>query len=163
MAVTEEVAGQRPAADERLARVNPLRRLMVRPEMGAVSGSIVVWVFFAIFAGDRGFLSARGTANYLQVAAELGILAVAVALLMIGGEFDLSVGSVLGACGMIIVVLSVEYGWNIWAAIAASLLFAIAVGIINGYIVLTTGLPSRSPSASSTATSSSPPGCPHSS
>jgi len=142
MAVTEEMAGRRPVADERVAHVNPLRQLLIRPEMGAISGAIVVWCFFAIVAGDRGFLSARGTANYLQVAAELGILAVAVALLMIGGEFDLSVGSILGACGMITVVLGVQYGWNIWAAIAVSLLFAILVGIVNGYVVLSTGLPS---------------------
>ena len=54
----------------------------------------------------RGFLSMRGTANYLEVAAELGILAVAVRLLMIGGEFDLSIGSTIGACGMIIALLS---------------------------------------------------------
>ena len=72
------------------------RRLLVRPEMGALAGSIAVWLFFALVAGQRGFLTLLGTATYLQVAAELGILAVAVALLMIGGEFDLSIGSITG-------------------------------------------------------------------
>ncbi len=62
-----------------------LKRLLLKPEMGAIAGAIVVWIIFAILAGDRGFLSMRGTANYLEVSAELGILAVAVALLMIGG------------------------------------------------------------------------------
>src|SRR5262245_32061817 len=108
-----------PPIDDRLTRVSTARRLFMRPEMGAISGAIVVWIFFAIVAGDRGFLSWAGTANYLVVSAELGILAVPVALLMIGGEFDLSIGSTLGACGMIVAVLPTQHGWNIWFAIAA--------------------------------------------
>ena len=137
-------ATAQPAAggDDRVAPTSPVRRLLVRPEMGAVAGAIGVWIFFAITAGDRGFLSGRGTANYLEVAAQLGILAVAVALLMIGGEFDLSIGSTIGACGMIFALLSVEYGWNIWLAIVVSLGFACGLGWFNGYLVLRTGLPS---------------------
>jgi len=110
--------------------------------MGALAGAVGVWVFFAIVAGDRGFTSMRGTANYLEVAAQLGILAVAVSLLMIGGEFDLSIGSTIGACGMIIALLSVEFGWNIWLALVMSLVFALIIGAFNGYLVLSTGLPS---------------------
>lgn len=116
--------------------------MMIRPEMGAVAGSIAIWLFFVVVAGGSGFLSPRGTASYLQVSAELGILAVAVALLMIGGEFDLSIGSIIGACGMMVALLSAEYGWNIWAALAVSLLFALGLGFLNGYLVLRTGLPS---------------------
>jgi simple sugar transport system permease protein len=143
MTVTSGAAGPASApVDERLARTSTLRRLFVRPEMGAVSGGIVIWILFAIAAGDRGFLSLSGTANYLAVSAELGILAVAIALLMIGGEFDLSIGSTLGACGMIVAILSVERGWNIWAAIVASLVFALAIGFLNGLVVHRTGLPS---------------------
>lgn len=128
--------------DERVAKTGLLRRLLVRPEMGALAGAVGVWVFFAIVAGDRGFTSMRGTANYLEVAAQLGILAVAVSLLMIGGEFDLSIGSTIGACGMIIALLSVEFGWNIWLALVMSLVFALIIGAFNGYLVLSTGLPS---------------------
>jgi simple sugar transport system permease protein len=127
---------------ERMLRVNPLRRLLVRPEMGAVAGSIVVWIFFAIVAGSSGFLSLRGTSSYLSVSAELAIQAVPVALLMIGGEFDLSVGSMVGATGMVIAILSTQYGWNIWAAMVAALIFAVLVGMLNGYLVVRTGLPS---------------------
>ena len=53
---------------------------------GAIAGAIVVWVFFA-FVAPRAWFSLRGTATYLEVAANLGIVAVPVALLMIGGEF----------------------------------------------------------------------------
>ena len=110
--------------------------------MGAIAGAVVVWVIFAVIAGDRGFLTKRGTANYLEVSAELGILAVSVALLMIGGEFDLSIGSTIGACGMIIAILSSEYGWNYWPAILAALVFAVVIGVVNGVVVVKTGLPS---------------------
>lgn len=130
------------AASERMLRVNPLRRLLIRPETGAVAGSVAVWIFFAIVAGTSGFLSLRGTSSYLSVAAELTIQAVPVALLMIGGEFDLSVGSTVGACGMLLVLLSTQYGWNIWASIVAALILAVLIGILNGYLVIRTGLPS---------------------
>lgn len=134
----------RPATpvDARVVRSSALRRLLVRPEMGALAGAIAVWLFFAIVAGRTGFLAVAGTATYLQVAAELGILAVAVALLMIGGEFDLSIGSVLGAAGMIVSMLAVQFGWNVWAAMLVALAFALLVGFFNGYLVLRTGLPS---------------------
>lgn len=143
MSVTQGTLG-RPAvrADERMTRPSPLRRLLVRPEMGALAGSIVIWLFFAIVAGRSGFLSLAGTATYLQVAAELGIIAVAVALLMIGGEFDLSVGSVIGASGLIMSVLAVQFHWNIWPAMALAVAFALLIGLFNGYLVLRTGLPS---------------------
>lgn len=128
--------------DERLRQSHPLRKMLARPELGALGGALVVWVFFATIAGDQGFLSLRGTATYLEVAAELGILAAAVALLMIGGEFDLSVGSIIGASGMMLTVLSVQFGWNIWMAFVAVMAFATLAGLFNGIMVVRTGLPS---------------------
>ncbi|MFB3133679.1 MAG: ABC transporter permease [Rhodothermales bacterium] len=127
--------------DERVRKTSLVRRLLARPELGAIGGAVCVWIFFAIVA-DRGFLTLRGTATYLEVAAELGILAVAVALLMIGGEFDLSVGSIIGASGMLLTILAVQYGWNLWAALLAVVVFAVAAGLFNGYLVIKTGLPS---------------------
>src|SRR6266516_5974826 len=140
--VQKTTPGPQATKDERVARVNPLRKLLVRPEMGSIAGAIAVWIFFAIVAGNNGFLSLRGTSNYLNVAADIGIVAVAVALLMIGGEFDLSIGSITGAAGMIIAILSTQFGWNIWAAIVVAVLFALGIGYLNGYLVLRTGLPS---------------------
>lgn len=131
-----------PSVDERLRKGSLPRRLLARPELGAVGGAVGVWVFFALVAGDRGFLTLQGTATYLEVSAELGILAVAVALLMIGGEFDLSVGSIIGASGMLLTILAVQYGWTVWAALLAVGVFAVAAGLFNGYLVIKTGLPS---------------------
>lgn len=129
-------------ADERILKTSTVRRLVARPELGAVAGAVVVWAFFAIVAGDRGFLTLQGTATYLEVSAELGILAIAVALLMIGGEFDLSVGSMIGASGMLMTILAVNYMWPLWAAFAAVVVFAVVAGFFNGYLVIRTGLPS---------------------
>ena len=128
--------------DDRLLESSALSRILARPEMGALVGAAAIWIYFAIVAGDRGFLTLGGTATYLEVAAQLGILAVAVALLMIGGEFDLSIGSVIGAAGMIVALLSVEYGWNIWFAIPVAVVASVFVGLVNGVLVIRTGLPS---------------------
>jgi simple sugar transport system permease protein len=128
-------------ADERLIEAGPLKRLLSRPELGAAAGAIVVWVFFAV-AASRGFLSLRGTASYLEVSSHLGILAIAVALLMIGGEFDLSIGSVIGAVGVTIAVLGTELGIPLPVAALAALVLALVIGFFNGYMVVKTKLPS---------------------
>ncbi len=128
--------------DDRLSRSSVVRRTLMRPEVGAIMGAAALWVYFAIVAGDSGFLSARGTASYLEVSAQLGILAIAVALLMIAGEFDLSIGSTIGASGMIIAILSIEHELDMWIALAAALAAAIVIGFINGVLVRWSGLPS---------------------
>ena len=106
-----------PPADERVRKVGILGKLLARPELGAVAGAILVFVFFAVVAGDSGFLTSVGTIGYLEVSAQLGILVIPVALLMVAGEFDLSVGSMVGAAGMLIAIPTVEFGWPLWAAL----------------------------------------------
>lgn len=130
-----------PVKDERLAETGFLRRLLSRPEFGALAGAILVWVFFALVA-PRGFLSLRGTASYLEVSSQLGILAVAVALLMIGGEFDLSVGSLIGAAGIIIAILGAQWGIPLPVAALVALALTLFIGFLNGYMVVKTKLPS---------------------
>jgi simple sugar transport system permease protein len=117
------------------------RALLARPELGSLAGTILVWCFFAAVAGEA-FRSAAGTAAFLNAAAPLGILAVAVALLMIGGEFDLSVGSTIGAAGMCLLLLTTHFGWPLWPAILATLVLACLIGLTNGLLVVHTGLPS---------------------
>jgi simple sugar transport system permease protein len=140
--VTAPVPTAPTLVDERLRQQSLLRKLVARPELGAVAGAIAVWVFFAVVAGSSGWFSARGTASYLEVASELGILAVPVSLLMIAGEFDLSIGTMIGASGMVIALLVGEYGFPIWFGIACAAIFALAVGFLNGLVVVWTRLPS---------------------
>ncbi|MCH8327127.1 MAG: ABC transporter permease [Candidatus Marinimicrobia bacterium] len=119
-----------------------LRKTFSRPEFGALGGALIVWLFFVIIAGDRGFLTLRGTATFLEVGAELGILAVAVSALMIGGEFDLSIGSTIGLTGMAMAMLTVEAGVPLPISMIIALALALAIGFLNGYIVVRSGLPS---------------------
>ncbi|MEV4579140.1 ABC transporter permease [Nonomuraea jabiensis] len=128
------------AADERVADVGLARRLLIRPELGAVVGLVVVFVFFA--SQSPVFRSLDGVANWLDPAATLGIMAVAVALLMIGGEFDLSAGVLTGTSGLILVTLATRYGFSVWTAMLVGLVVALAIGFANGLVVTRTRLPS---------------------
>ncbi len=123
-----------------IGRVN-FRKLLTRPELGAFVAAVGIFLFFASVAGE-GFLSFNGTINYLEVAAQVGVVAVAVSILMIAGEFDLSVGSMIGAAGMIIALTVTQFGWPLWLSIIVAFLFSLVVGYINGWLVITTRLPS---------------------
>lgn len=117
-----------------------LRRFLLRPEAGGVISAIVVYAFFAVMAGQNGFLTTLGTASWLDTASELGIVAIPVGMLMIAGEFDLSVGSVVGASSMIVAMVSGYYGLSPWLGIGLAFVFAALIGLANGLIVVWTKL-----------------------
>lgn len=119
-----------------------LYTLTTLPETGAFVGVVGVFLFFAITASGRGFLTLAGTVNYFQVAAELGIIVVPVALLMIAGEFDLSVGSMLGVGAILFSYTVTRLDWPVPASIALVAAVALVVGVANGILVIKTGLPS---------------------
>ncbi len=129
------------ARDERLAEIGFVRGLFRRPEVGAIIGAAVVWLFFAIIAPTN-WISLNGVARILDPASTLGIMAIAVALLMIGGEFDLSTGVMTGTTGLVAGLLSTRLGWHLWPSMFAALIFALVVGYLNGMMVIKTGLPS---------------------
>ncbi len=144
---TEERPPAAPAADERLAYRGVFQRLFIRPEIGAMIGVVGLWVFF--WAVSVPFGTAGGTASLVDFASSpLGIMAVAVSMLMVGGEFDLSAGAMTGAMGIVVILLSLEVGdrggagLNLWIAIPLSFLFAMAIGYWNGFLVERTKLPS---------------------
>lgn len=130
-----------PKADERLAKVSPIKSLLQRPEVGAIAGLIAIILFFAIYANQSMF-SLAGLMNFMQPAAQLGILAIAAALLMIGGEFDLSIGSMIAFAGIALGIPLVLWGWPLGVSILFAFGVAIVFGAINGFIVLRSGLPS---------------------
>jgi len=129
-----------PVADERLANISLWARLLRRPEVGSLLGALVICAFFWTTTESFGTLS--GIANWTDVASTLGIMAVAVALLMIGGEFDLSAGVMTGTTGLLLGLLTTEWGFSMWPAIVVTFAFAALVGFINGYMVIKTRLPS---------------------
>ena len=79
------------SADERIKTESITTRLMKRPELGAIGGVILVTIFF-LFTASPSMFTLAGIMNFLTPAAQLGILGIAAAMLMIGGEFDLSAG-----------------------------------------------------------------------
>src|SRR6476659_10397233 len=128
-----------PVADERLTNISTSARILRRPEIGALLAAIVVAIFF--WTQNSLFLKLDGIANWTDVASTIGIPAVVVALLMIGGEFDLSAGVMTGSAGLMMGILATEVSMNIWIAIVLTLIAATTVGFLNGYMVMATKLP----------------------
>lgn len=115
-------------------------RALARPSLPALVGLLLVVVVFAV--QDLDLLTWGGLATVLDTAALLGIGGVAVALLLIAGQFDLSIGA-LGVASSLVTALLIGYaGWEVWPALLASLAAALGIGLINGFLVVGTGLPS---------------------
>jgi simple sugar transport system permease protein len=106
--------------------------LFRRPEAGAFLGLFGVFVFFLAF----------GSIDFLNVAANLGIVAFPIGLLMIAGELDISIGSMIPAGSMTVAIISGYYGLPIWLGIAATLGLGVVVGLVNGFLVVRTNVPS---------------------
>nr|WP_276553631.1 ABC transporter permease [Shinella kummerowiae] len=115
--------------------------LFRRPEAGAFLGLFGVFVFFSAF-GSIDFLKPAGAASWLNVAANLGIVAFPIGLLMIAGELDISIGSMIPAGSMTVAIISGYYGLPIWLGIAATLGLGVVVGLVNGFLVVRTNVPS---------------------
>jgi simple sugar transport system permease protein len=126
--------------DERVKEQNRLQRLLIRPEMGALVGAIAIFIFFAIVAPP--FRSPEALATVLYASSTIGIMAVAVGLLMIGGEFDLSAGVAVTTSSLAASMLSYNLHLNLWAGAGLALVLSLAIGFLNGYLVMRTKIPS---------------------
>ncbi|MBY5893054.1 ABC transporter permease [Rhizobium leguminosarum] len=115
--------------------------LLRRPEAGAFLGLVGVLVFFVVF-GSTKFLEPAGAASWLNVAANLGIIALPIGLLMIAGDLDISIGAMIPAGSMTVAVLSGYYDLPIWVGMLGALAFGLIVGLVNGYLVVHTAVPS---------------------
>ena len=118
-----------------------LGRLLRRPETGSFLGLIIVYGVFAVLGGQV-FLGAPGWSSWLNMAAEVGIVALPVGLLMIAGELDITVGAVLPASSLTVAIISGHYSLPIYLGIAGGLSVGLAVGFLNGLLVTRTGIPS---------------------
>ncbi|MGW6488767.1 ABC transporter permease [Streptomyces sp. NPDC055056] len=140
MTATAPAQAPGPESDERLLKTSPLRKLMGRPELGSVVGAIAVFLFFAIFADS--FVRASSLSTVLYAASTIGIMAVPVALLMIGGEFDLSAGVMVTTSALISSMFSYQMTANVWVGVLVSLLVTLAIGVFNGVMLTRTDPPS---------------------
>ena len=128
--------------DERVKRATILTKALRRPEFGAFLGAVAIFILFTVSDTTGNFANLGGISGWTDIAAPIGIMGIAVALLMIAGEFDLSTGVLVGTTGLLIGMLVTEFNMNIWAAILCAFVFAGLVGFINGYVVVKTKLPS---------------------
>lgn len=117
-----------------------LSRMLARPEIGALVAAIVIGIFFLIVAPS--FRSADSVLTVLYQSSTIGIVAVGVGLLMVGGEFDLSAGVIVTSAGLLNAMICYELGMNLWVGAAISLMGALAIGFLNGYLVMKTGIAS---------------------
>ena len=115
-----------------------LRRVLGRPSVPATVGLVLVVAFFAVQAPE--LLSWTGLAGVLDTAVALGIGGLAVALLMIAGQYDFSIGVVALASSLLSALLISNSGWGTWPALLVSLGAALCVGLINGLLVVVTGV-----------------------
>jgi simple sugar transport system permease protein len=127
-------------ADERLTHRSPLRRMLGRPELGSVVGALAVFVFFSVIADS--FLHASSLSTVLYASSTIGIMAVPVSLLMIGGEFDLSTGVMVTSSSLVSSMFSYQMTANVWVGVGVSLLVTLGVGLFNGLLLIRTSLPS---------------------
>lgn len=133
--------GDRSAQSSRPVR-QALLRLARRPAAGAFCGTLVTFAFFAIAAAGHQFLTLNGTATWLDQAAELGIVAIPVGMLMIAGEFDLSIASVISMGALIPAIATGQHGWPLLASAGLAIAIAAIIGLLNGLITVRTRVPS---------------------
>jgi simple sugar transport system permease protein len=114
--------------------------VLTRPEIGAVAAAIAIFIFF--FAVAAPFRTLPAFSTVLYASSTIGIVAVGVALLMIGGEFDLSSGVAVVTSALTAAMVSFQLSLNVWVGVVVSLVVALAIGFVNGYLVVRTGIPS---------------------
>lgn len=126
--------------DDRVATRSVAALILGRPEVGALIGAIAVAVLFLAVAPAFRHLANVGTILYGS--STIGIMAVGVALLMIGGEFDLSAGVAVTTSGLAAAHIAWYFSLNVWAGVFLALVVSLAIGAFNGWLLYKTGLPS---------------------
>ncbi|MFF3909932.1 ABC transporter permease [Streptomyces sp. NPDC001848] len=139
-AVTSPPASGPKERDGRTVERSLVVRLLGRPEVGVFLGAVAVFVFF--FAMAPTFRSGSAMATVLYQSSTIGIMALPVALLMIGGEFDLSAGVAVITSALTASMISFQLTMNVWVGVVVALVVSLAIGAFNGWMMVRTGLPS---------------------
>ncbi|MCD6232603.1 ABC transporter permease [Candidatus Aerophobetes bacterium] len=120
-------------------RMSVLTWLKSKPEFGTFASFLCIFIFFGVFAPR--FLTIESIGSMLNMAVELGIVVVGVTLLMTGGEFDLSVGSVF-ALGNFVFIYLILQNFPIFLGFILAIASGVIIGIINGWITTRFAVPS---------------------
>jgi len=117
-----------------------LKIYMEKPELAALVMLVLLVTVFQI-RSDGIFLSLTNLRGILGILPEIGLVVIGVTVLMISGEFDLSVGSVFALMPMTMAVLLTD-GIPFPLAVLAGLLVCAAIGFVNGYLTIKYKIPS---------------------
>jgi simple sugar transport system permease protein len=121
---------------------NPtIGRLLRNPVAGSVIRLVAVIAFF-VFFGDAHLGEFLGAASWVNFAANLGIVAIPVGILMIAGEIDISIGAMIPAGSMAIAITSGYFGLPIAVGMIVVLGIGVLVGLVNGLLAVRTSVPS---------------------
>jgi D-xylose transport system permease protein len=119
-----------------------IKQLFARYKIVALLIAVaLIWLFFS-WRSEGGFVSPRNLSNLMRQMAVVGILACAMSFVIIAGEIDLSIGSLLGLLGGAAAVLDVSQHWPLPLTVAAVLGAGLFLGMFNGYLVAYAGIPS---------------------
>ncbi|MDQ7989721.1 MAG: sugar ABC transporter permease [Candidatus Dactylopiibacterium sp.] len=101
----------------------------------------LIWTFFT-WQSEGAFLTSRNLSNLLRQMAITAMLACGMVFVIIAGEIDLSVGSMLGLLGGVAAVLDVSFQLPFWLNLPVVLLLGLALGLFNGYWIAYLRVPS---------------------
>jgi simple sugar transport system permease protein len=140
--MSQTVTAEPPSSTkvDQVSRRSVVHILLGRPEIGALVAAVAIFAFF--FAIAPSFREVSSLSTVLYTASQIGIVAVGVALLMIGGEFDLSAGVAVVTAALSASMISYQLSANMWVGALLALVIMLAIGFVNGYLVVRTGIPS---------------------
>jgi simple sugar transport system permease protein len=138
--MTDTLTPPPTSVDDRVGQRALTARLLSRPEIGSLVGALLIFLLF--FASAEAFRNVTTAGNVLYQASIIGLMAVPVSLLMIGGEFDLSTGVAVTTSGLTAAMFSFQLSTNVWVGVLVALVASLAVGAFNGWLLIRTQLPS---------------------
>jgi simple sugar transport system permease protein len=119
---------------------NVLARLFAIQELGVLIAGLLIAAGFAYLSPQ--FFTPASAGSILASAVQFGMVGLGVAILMIAGEFDISVASVYSLCPLVMAALWLDHGFNVLVALGLALLLAGVIGLMNGLATLFLNIPS---------------------
>jgi D-xylose transport system permease protein len=131
-----------PGLRPRRSPLDSVRRIVLgdRASVRVIGAIAVIWLIFQLENGR--FLSAVNLTNLLLQVTATGLISVGVVFVLLLGEIDLSVGAVSGVTSALMAVLNVQHGWNPYLAIVAAIALGLAIGLLQGTLFSSFGVPS---------------------
>ena len=153
MTNTNEAAVERPPANSDLAPIAATAEITPQTTIGGwkvptellraytmVFALVAIWIYFH-YSTDHIFLEPRNFSNLMRQTAVTGVLAVGMLMVIITGQIDLSVGSVVGLAGGVAAIAQGWLGWGLIPSLAAGITVGLAIGAVQGALTAYVNIP----------------------